>query len=261
MNTSNNKLTTKLNPKSIQDYQKKLDEAYRELESFNYSVSHDLRAPLQYIEGFVDLLEKRSTTTQNNTESDQKVMHYIKIIKDSTEQMASMLDGLLVLSRLGRDSNLNETVDLQEVINSVITNKTLDNSDHKINCNVNKFPAVKIIGDQELLKEMFNQIIDNSIKFTKDKNNIQINIDNKINTESNKIMISIQDNGSGFDNEYKEKLFEAFQTLHNKEEYPGVGLGLTKARKIVHLHQGEISADGEVNNGAKVYITLPYQNK
>ncbi|ACK68274.1 PAS/PAC sensor signal transduction histidine kinase [Rippkaea orientalis PCC 8801] len=229
-----------------------LELANQELDSFCYSVSHDLRAPLRHIHGFVNALKQQLMI--NNTLEDPKVLHYLEVIENSSQKMAHLIDGLLTLSRVGRRELVLHTVDLNAVVKTAINLLSpLENKTHTIKFEVGKLPTVQ--GDNALLQQVFTNLLDNALKFSRDRNPISI----KINTlEDGTIFIS--DNGVGFDMEYADQLFGAFQRLHSQAIFEGTGIGLSIVQRIIHRHGGHIWAESQVDKGATFYFTLPLKS-
>jgi PAS domain S-box-containing protein len=224
-----------------------LQAANRDLESFAYSVSHDLRAPLRHIDGFTNLIRNKMTG-----ESDE-VRHFLNVISTSAEKMGEMIDKLLNFSRLGRQALKISEIDLNELIPKIITQFETETKNQNIEWTIGKLPVIS--GDYQLLSLVFENLISNALKFTSKKEiaHIEINICDK-NTEE--CTIFVKDNGVGFDPEFKDKLFGVFQRLHTTAEFEGIGIGLANVKQIIKKHGGDIWAEGKVNEGATVYIRL-----
>jgi PAS domain S-box-containing protein len=239
-------LEQRVNERTVQ-----LEQANRDLESFAYSVSHDLRAPLRHVDGFVKLLYstiEQPTSIQSN--------HYSKI-SYASKRMSSMIDDLLTFSRLGRkDMNIN-AVNLNSILDDILEQYKPDMANRNIEWKIEAFP--EIWGDKNLLRIAFENLISNAIKYTstREKAIIQIGVMRKQKTE---IEIFIKDNGVGFSMEYAQKLFGVFQRLHSNEEFEGTGIGLANVKQIIVRHKGSIRADSIENEGATFYVTLPLHN-
>jgi light-regulated signal transduction histidine kinase (bacteriophytochrome) len=219
-----------------------------ELEGFAYSVSHDLRAPLRHIDGFLSLMYA-------NIEQDSEVIDgYYQKISEASKRMAVMIDALLRFSRLGRANLKLEPVNIHQLINEIINQEKIKYQQRKILWKVNDLPIVP--GDYELLRIAFENIIHNSIKYTTNKPEaiIEVGICTKI---RKKVCIFFKDNGISFNMNYKEKLFGVFQTLHSSDDYDGVGIGLAISNQIITKHNGTIDAISELDEGAIFYVTLP----
>ncbi|MCG8701741.1 MAG: PAS domain S-box protein [Bacteroidales bacterium] len=226
-----------------------LIQANKDLESFAYSVSHDLRAPIRHINGFVHLL-KSSLPSE-----DDKVNNYIQKITASSNNMSTMIDELLQFSKLGRANITSKKVDLNSCIRDIIAQFKPDYESRIIKWDIKKLPDIH--GEPALLKLVFENLISNAIKYTSKKEEAVIEIGQVEKSEPGKVGIYIKDNGAGFDMAYKDKLFGVFQRLHKKEEFEGVGIGLANVKQIIKKHDGEIYAESALNKGATFYITLP----
>jgi PAS domain S-box-containing protein len=233
----------------IKEQTKELKEINVELEAFAYSISHDLRTPLRYIEGFSKLLKRRIVINDEETE------RYFSHISEGIQNMSAMIDALLNFSRLGRRAIEKEVVDMNEVIAEAIKEFTHVCNEREIKWEIGKLPIIS--GDPALILMVFENLISNAIKFTKDKDEAIIEIQPlEIPDQKGKTTISVKDNGVGFDMEYSDKLFGVFQRLHSQEEFEGTGIGLANVKKIIDKHGGSIRIDAEEERGATFYITL-----
>lgn len=225
-----------------------LEYANKELDAFSYSVSHDLRAPLRHISGFVQLLEKSAPSTLNDTS-----LRYLKIISDSTTLMGNLIDDLLTFSRTGRSDMKKEEVNLLHLVNDVRMEIQRDLKDRNIQWKIGKLPIV--YGDKSMLRLVFINLIANAVKFTRICERSEIDID--YNNRADEFIFYVKDNGVGFEMEYADKLFGVFQRLHKQEEFEGTGIGLANVRRIIDRHGGRTWAEGKVNKGATFYFSLP----
>jgi ligand-binding sensor domain-containing protein/signal transduction histidine kinase len=224
-----------------------LQDANKELEAFSYSVSHDLRAPLRGIDGFSlalveDYEEKLDETAKN----------YITRIRTATKKMDELIDSLLKLSRISRFEMKFEEVNLSLIVQKIVTD--LKQSDQS---RITEFIVpenISTIGDVNLLNIVFTNLLSNAWKFTSKKDKAVIEFGSF--TENSKTIYYVKDNGVGFDMQYANKLFNAFQRLHSDKEYPGTGVGLTTVQRIVKRHGGEIWAESQLNIGTTFYFTL-----
>ncbi|MGK7941064.1 MAG: PAS domain S-box protein [Crocosphaera sp.] len=232
--------------KILMERSTQLEATNQELDAFCYSVSHDLRAPLRHIHGFVNALKQR--LTESEVLEDAKVVHYLDVIQKSSEKMGYLIDGLLTLSRVGRRELLFNTVNLNGVVKAAINLVTFE--DNQIEFVIGTLPIIQ--GDMALLQQVFVNLLENSIKFSRGRNPILIKIDV---LENGTIFVS--DNGVGFDMDYADKLFGAFQRLHSQKEFPGTGIGLSIVQRIIHRHGGNIWAESPPGNGATFYISFP----
>lgn len=223
-------------------------EANKELEAFSYSVSHDLRAPLRHINGFVDLL------TENCADSiPDKGKHYLDIIVNSSRQMGTLIDDLLQFSRNGRQEMLQTSLNMSEVVQEVLHLVKPEINGRNIHWINPELPVVK--GDHSLIRMVLYNLISNAIKFTKDREMAIIELGCDENDREN--IFFIRDNGAGFDMRYVHKLFGVFQRLHSQKEFDGTGIGLANVRRIILRHGGRVWAESKLNEGATFYFTIP----
>ena len=225
-----------------------LEEANKEMEAFSYSVSHDLRAPLRHINGYVDLLFKR-----NGDKLNEKGQHYLNSISEASTQMGNLIDNLLQFSRTGRMEMKSAKVDMNKQVNDAITLLNQDIEGRKITWKIESLPNV--YADYTLIRQVWVNLIGNAIKYTSqcEEANIRIGTIEK----DNEYIFYISDNGAGFNMEYSHKLFGVFQRLHSNEEYEGIGIGLANVKQIIKKHNGRTWAEGEINKGATFYFSLP----
>jgi light-regulated signal transduction histidine kinase (bacteriophytochrome) len=226
-----------------------LEAANKELESFSYSVSHDLRAPLRHIDGYASLLRKAVTESLN-----EKASRYLQTISDAAKQMGQLIDDLLVFSRMGRQEMLQTTVNLNQLIQTILYDLRLDLQGRQISWTIASLPDIP--GDPAMLRQVFVNLITNAVKFTSTRPiaKIEIGIERP---SSGEVVILVRDNGVGFDMQYAGKLFGVFQRLHRIDEFEGTGIGLANVRRIVHRHGGRTWAEGELDKGATFYVALP----
>lgn len=225
-----------------------LEVANRELESFSYSVSHDLRAPLRHINGYVDLLNSRF-----RNDLPDKAKHYFDTISEASRQMGRLIDDLLLFSRTGQQQMHKTLFDMTELVNDAVENVKPEMKDRSIKLNVKTMPEV--YGDYSLLKQVWINLISNAVKFTKNKEIAEITIG--FWEEKDKFVFHIRDNGVGFDMKYANKLFGVFERLHDQADFEGTGIGLANVKRIVHRHNGGIWAEAEPEKGAAFYFYLP----
>jgi PAS domain S-box-containing protein len=227
-----------------------LEAANQELDSFSYSVSHDLRAPLRHISGFVAALQQRLEQTHSST--DPKITHYLEVIHNSSQKMGQLIDGLLTLSRLGRRQLTSYPVELGQLVETAV-NHTQSLTDVSaptlLEFQVGSLPPV--MGDATLLQQVFSNLIDNAVKFSRHSHPATIKIGSLADGT-----IFVQDNGVGFDMEHADQLFGPFQRLHSQQEFEGTGIGLAIVQRIIHLHGGTIWAKSQPGQGATFYLKL-----
>jgi PAS domain S-box-containing protein len=223
-----------------------LEAINQELESFAYSVSHDLRAPLRHINGFVTALKVHLEHQQNCL--DPKVEHYLEVIEHSSERMGQLIDGLLNLSRVGRRALTYQPVAIKSLVHQAI--QLVEGSPHYSSTTqftIQELPTV--YGDTTLLQQVFTNLIDNAVKFSRSRNPAQIEI--RCLPDQT---ILIKDNGVGFEMAYADQLFGAFQRLHKRTEFEGTGIGLAIVQRIMHRHGGTIWAESVVDQGTCFYL-------
>jgi PAS domain S-box-containing protein len=226
-----------------------LGAANKELESFAYSVSHDLRAPLRHVIGYAELLQK-----QAGSSLDEKGRRYTKTILDSAKRMGVLIDDLLGFSRIGRADTKKTTVDLGLLVREAIAELRPQIGDRDIVWNVGALPAC--YGDRAMLKVALANLISNAVKFSRQRARAEVAI-GSTEGQHDQIEIFIRDNGAGFDMRHADKLFGVFQRLHLSEEFEGTGIGLATVQRIIHRHGGNIRAEAALDQGATFYFSLP----
>jgi PAS domain S-box-containing protein len=226
-----------------------LEEVNKELEAFAYSVSHDLRAPLRHIDGFLELLKKKM-----GTELDEQGRHYMDTISEAARKMGLLIDELLSFSRMGRHAMSFQEVALEELVCDVILELEPDAAGRSVEWRIGDLPVVS--GDKAMLWTVLVNLISNALKFTYPREKAQIEIGSQPGQDS-EVVIYVRDNGVGFDMTYADKLFGVFQRLHRVDEFEGTGIGLANVRRIIARHSGRTWATGELNKGATFYFSLP----
>lgn len=242
-----------------------LQAANKELESFSYSVSHDLRAPLRHIDGFLNLLSKHAGETL-----DDQSRKYLQVIFDSVAHMNRLIDDLLAFSRVLRTEMTFRPVHLDRVVKGVIEDLRQDIRERKIVWDIVPLPVV--MGDAALLQQVMANLIGNAVKYTSKREEARIAVDvcapgaapnagpqPAPHNPQSEIVLFVRDNGAGFDPAYTDKLFGVFRRLHSQEDFAGTGIGLALVRRIVQRHGGRVWAEGEVDKGATFYLALPVQ--
>jgi PAS domain S-box-containing protein len=227
-----------------------LEATNRELDSFAYSVSHDLRAPLRHINGFVNALHQE--LTQNHFPLNPKITRYIQVIDNSSHKMGKLIDGLLTLSRVGRRDMHVQPVPLRSLVDSAIdllSSGPQESCATPIEWDIHPLPTVK--GDPALLQQVFTNLLNNALKFSRDRHPAYIEIGCL-----NEQILFVKDNGVGFSMKYADQLFGAFQRLHAQEEFEGTGIGLAIVQRIINRHGGKIWAKSEPGQGATFYFQL-----
>jgi PAS domain S-box-containing protein len=227
-----------------------LEIANRELESFSYSVSHDLRAPLRHIDGFANLLSQHA-----NEALSAEARRYITIISRSAKQMGVLIDDLLAFSRFGRGQLTLALVNQEKLVAEVIGNGSYDTESRRIAWQVGPLPSVR--GDASMLRQVWVNLIDNAVKYSSRVPEPRIEIACREERERPEYVFFVRDNGIGFEMAYADKLFGVFQRLHTAAEFEGTGIGLANVRRIIARHGGRTWAEGSPGQGACFYFSLP----
>jgi signal transduction histidine kinase len=221
-----------------------------ELESFSYSVSHDLRAPLRHIGGFANLLETSAGPRLEATDR-----RYLKTITDAATRMGQLIDDLLAFSRSSRSPMVKRTVNLHALIEDVRREVASSVNGRTIRWTVGALPQVK--ADPAMLRQVVANLLFNAVKYTGTRSEAQIDI-GASGEHTGEVTVFVRDNGVGFDMEYAHKLFGVFQRLHRLDEFEGTGIGLANVRRIVQRHGGRVWADAALDQGATFYFSLPH---
>jgi PAS domain S-box-containing protein len=225
-----------------------LEFANNELEAFCYSVSHDLRAPLRHIDGFVHLLDAIARNALN-----EQGTHYLDAIGTSVQRMAELIDDLLHFSRTSRTEVRQQDLDMNSALDEVLRVLKDSCGNRRIDWIVGQLPSVR--GDSSLIRQVWANLVENAVKYTRTREVARIEISSRI--EKNEIVFIVADNGVGFDMRYVHKLFGVFQRLHSQEQFEGTGIGLATVHRIVTRHGGRVWAESELDVGARFYFSLP----
>ncbi|HEY3916038.1 MAG TPA: ATP-binding protein [Verrucomicrobiae bacterium] len=225
-----------------------LEAANQELEAFSYSVSHELRAPLRQIEGFVDILR-----TTKGSAMDAEANQYLATVAKAAERLGRLIDDLLAFSRAARTGMRKKFINLQDICARTIEELGHDTAGREVEWVVGPLPEVE--ADAALLHQVFLNLIGNALKYSRPREHVRIEIGSRTGEEEH--VIFVKDNGVGFDMRYVKKLFGVFQRLHSPSEFAGTGVGLANVRRIIHQHGGRAWAEGVPDQGATFYFSLP----
>jgi len=233
---------------ALRQHSAQLESAIKELESFSYSVSHDLRAPLRHISGFTDLLRRHAEASL-----DEKSRGYLDTIAKSSKRMGELIDDLLVFSRMGRAEMGLARVPLGPIVAEILGEIQQDVKGRKIDWRIDPLPEVQ--GDHAMLRQVLVNLISNAVKYTGARPEARIEIGTQ--SSNGDTVVFVRDNGVGFDPRYAHKLFGVFQRLHRADQFEGTGIGLANVRRIIHRHGGKTWAEGAPDQGATFYFSLP----
>ncbi len=233
----------------LADKVEQVSEINRELESFSYSVSHDLRAPLRHIAGFADKLG-----VHLGEGADEKTHHYLDVINEAALRMSRLIEDLLLYSRLGRSALRHQPVDMQRLAGQTRDMLMEDVGERHIDWMISGLPVV--IADETMMRQVWQNLLGNAIKYSArcERALIEVGI---VKSDSHGTVFFVRDNGIGFDMEYASKLFGVFQRLHKASEFPGTGIGLANVRRIIGRHGGRIWAESAPDAGTTFFFSLP----
>jgi light-regulated signal transduction histidine kinase (bacteriophytochrome) len=231
----------------VQERTAELSVANKELESFTYSVAHDLRAPVRHNDAFSKILQDDFAASLP-----LEAKHYLKNIRNSTAKMSQLVDDLLNLARVGRQELRRQSTPLSGLVDEVLADLKEETTGRKFEWHVQPLPAVEC--DPGLMKQVFANLLSNAVKYTRPRTVAVIEVGyRKANGDTT---VFVRDNGVGFNMKYADKLFGVFQRFHRAEEFEGTGVGLATVDRIVRKHGGHIWAEAEVDQGATFYFTI-----
>jgi light-regulated signal transduction histidine kinase (bacteriophytochrome) len=232
----------------VSERTEQLEAANKELEAFSYSVSHDLRAPLRHINGFIDLLNRN-----NSTQLDSEGLRFLNFITESAHEMGNLIDALLTFSRLSKTELQRVKINSKNIVNRALKTFSDELTGRTVKINISDLPDA--MGDENLINLVWVNLISNALKYSRNKEKAVIDIGGKV--ENGEVIFHIKDNGAGFDMKYADKLFGVFQRLHKASDFEGIGIGLANVNRIVMRHGGKCWADGEVGKGATFLFSVP----
>lgn len=226
----------------------KIEQLNQELESFSYSVSHDLRAPLRSIDGYTQILLE--DYAQHLDDEGKRVLN---VVVNNARRMAKLIDDLLDFSRVGRKEVAKSVVNTESIVKSVVSELMSQEEGREVRMQIS--PLDPCDADPNLLRQVWVNLISNALKYTRKTSHAEVEISSR--KTPSEVVYSIRDNGTGFDMAYAHKLFGVFQRLHRQQEFEGTGVGLAIVHRIVTRHGGRVWAEGEVNKGAIFHFSLP----
>lgn len=222
-----------------------------ELEAFTYSVSHDLRAPLRSIDGYARILQEDYSNTL-----DPEGQRVLNVVMNNAKRMGKLIDDLLDFARLGRKEAIKTQVNMNVIVNNIA--KELVDHERGRHIDVKVHPLESVAVDMDMIRQVWENLISNAIKYSGKKENARIDITSTRN--ANEVIYCVQDNGVGFDMQYVGKLFGVFQRLHKIQDFNGTGVGLAIVKRIIERHGGRVWAEGRLNDGASFYFTIPNEH-
>jgi light-regulated signal transduction histidine kinase (bacteriophytochrome) len=229
-----------------------LEAANKELEAFSYSVSHELRAPLRQIEGFVEVLNSKGGTAL-----DDESRQYLATIGSAARHLSQLVDDLLAFSRTARAGMRKKRSNLATICESALRDFSLETEGRKVEWVIDDLPEASC--DPALLRQVFVNLISNALKYTRRNQHARIEIRGRMTEEE--LIVSVKDNGVGFDMRFARRLFGVFQRLHSRSEFEGTGVGLANVRRIINQHGGRTWAEAKPNAGATFYFSLPIKEE
>ncbi len=233
---------------ALSERTRQLEAANKELESFSYSVSHDLQAPLRRINSFSEVLYDNC-----NSSLDARGKHYLQRIQANSERMSELIDALLQLSRVTRSQMQLRSVNLSEIAREIMEELQATKPQRQVEFAIT--PELTTKGDPRLLRIVLNNLLNNAWKYTSKRSPGIIEF-GSLDCDRDKQIYFVRDNGAGFDPDYSDKLFTAFKRLHSEAEFPGMGIGLATVQRIIYRHGGKLWAEGKLEKGSTFYFSL-----
>ena len=229
--------------------QRELSQARAELEEFTYSVSHDLRASLRHVTAYAQIIQE-----DLEGQVDAEVLSHLSTVRQAAQTMSRQIDALGSLSRLGRTDLKLAAFNLSDLVNEAINDIAPPAAEVPLAWHVASDVPL-LWGDAALIQQVVHELLSNAVKFSKNQPQITVGLSWTLNDQG-QCVVTVSDNGVGFNPQHKSKLFHAFQRLHSSREFEGLGMGLAKCRKIMERHDTTVWADGDINGGCRVSFTL-----
>ncbi|MBA4053072.1 MAG: hypothetical protein C0490_00005, partial [Marivirga sp.] len=224
-----------------------LEKSNKELESFSYTISHDLRSPLRALSGYSKMLQE-----DYGDKLDEDAIRMLSAISSNASRMGTLIDDLLAFSKMAKTDVSKSEVNMTELVNDIINEIKRSGS---CNADFNVKDLYKVRADRAMISQVWVNLISNAVKYSSKKDNPDIEIGSY--RENGEIIFYVKDNGAGFDMLYAAKLFGVFQRLHRSEDYEGTGIGLAIIHRVITRHDGRVWAEGKMNEGATFYFSLP----
>ncbi|MBI3479823.1 MAG: two-component sensor histidine kinase [Nitrosomonadales bacterium] len=232
----------------LKKYLAQLEASNVELESFSYSVSHDLRVPLRAVDGFSRILLE-----EYQSKLDAEGQRLLNVVRDNTKRMAQLIDDILAFSRVGRVEVTRVEVDMEELVRNIMEELKPATAGRALKMEIKTLPPAH--ADRAMMRRVFANLLSNAIKFTRPKVLASIEVGAK--SGAGETVYYVKDNGVGFDMKYVGKLFGMFLRLHGVDEFEGTGIGLAIVKRIITKHGGRVWAEGKVDEGATIFFALP----
>lgn len=236
----------------LDDRQRQAEAAQKELEDFSYSVSHDLRAPIRHINGYLELLDQEALSSL-----DEKSRYCLNAVAKAARRLSDMMEGILTFSRLGRAELMKNQIEMDQLVQEVVQEQAQTVPERSIDWQISPLPVV--IADRVTLRQALGNLVANAIKFSDSSPTSRIEIGAL--EQPGETTFFVRDSGVGFDMRYADKLFGLFQRLHPPDEFPGTGAGLANVQRIISRHGGRVWAEAEVGKGATFWFSLPKEEE
>lgn len=247
-----NRLFSSIDNSECKEALERIQTLDHELESFSYSISHDLRAPLRSIDGYSKILQE-----DYGAQLDDEGKRVLTVIMNNAKRMGVLIDDLLEFGRLGRKDLQPSDVNMTGIVNNVVYDLAAKHPDRKIDVRIGTLKTA--FADPEMMRQVWINLLDNAFKFTGGQELAVIEVDSF--SERGEWCYRVKDNGVGFDMKYAPKLFGVFQRLHKIQDFAGTGVGLAIVKRIITRHGGRIWAESSLNAGAVFYFTIPIQDE